>query len=316
MQRISPFRMMNTFFFGLGASAAYGLASAGLIYKVNGRPEVQAFLAEYSTSFKTLFSFGLILGTALVVFRSQDVIPETIESAFKNEHLSKTDYPFYKRRFQSPRRSIAFAAEFIVVAFVIFSYCRFPFPRTSEVAMMIAACAQYALGVYVGRKLFYAGMMLHSLLSASVTRNLFKDRELDEINSYVHVASTLTVIFVYVHVIGYYRGPFLYNSFLGQSVKPLLLLPALIATPVLLIFTFYSRAVLRKLYSQSIDWEIENLRNVLKSEKFTTYEKRTYLMAFDRMSRDELRYNLQLTLSDLPIGITVLLMVLQPLLGK
>ena len=307
---------MNTLFFGLGASAAYGLLGAAILFKLGGMSEVQAFLAAYTTSFKTLFSFGLILGTALVVFRTQTVIPQTIEAAFAPDQLSDTKYSLYKRRFQSPRRSITFAADFIVVAFVIFSYCGFPLSRPAEVIMIIAACAQYALGVYVGRKLFYAGMMLHSLLDAPVTRNLFKQRELDEINSYVHVASTLTIIFVYVHVIGYYGGPFLYGSMLGHSIKPLLILPALIATPVLLVFTFYPRAVLRKLYSQSIDCEIKSLQQALQSEALSAFEKRSYLIEFDKMSRDELRYSLQLTLTDLPIGITILIMVLQPLVGK
>lgn len=316
MQRISPFRLMNTLFFGLGASAVYGLLGAGVVFTLGGMSEVQAFLAAYTTSFKTLFSFGLILGTALIVFRSQNVIPQTIEAAFAEAQLSKTEYFLFKRRFQSPRRSITFAAEFIVVAFVISSYCRFPLPRPAEVIMIMATCAQYALGVYVGRKLFYAGMMLHSLLDVPVTRNLFKERELDEINSYVNIASTLTVIFVYVHVIGYYGGPFLYDSFLGQSIKPLLIFPALIATPVLLVFTFYPRAVLRKLYSQSIDCEIKSLRQALQNEKLSAFEKRSYLIAFDKMSRDELRYSLQLTLADVPIGITILIMVLQSLLGK
>jgi hypothetical protein len=307
---------MNTLFFGLGMSVAYGLLGAVVLFKLGGMTEVQAFLTAYTSAFKTLFSFGLILGTALIVFRSQNVIPETIEAAFTNSQLAQTHYALYKTRFQSPRRSITFAAEFTVVAFVVFSYCEFPLHRPAEVIMIIAACAQYSLGVYVGRKLFYAGMMLHSLLAAPVTRNLFRERELDEINSYVHIASTLTVVFVYVHVIGYYGGPFLYATFLGQSIKPLLLLPALIATPVLLIFTFYPRAVLRRLYSRSIDWEIKNLRQTLQNEKLSAFEKRTYLIEFDKMSREELRYSLQLTLTDLPIGITILIMVLQPLLGK
>ena len=316
MLRISPFRLMNTLFFGLAASLSYGLLGAGIIFKIGGMSELQDFLAAYTTSFKTLISFGLILGTALIVFRSQELIPQTIEAAFTDTQLSKTQYFLYKRRFQSLRRSLTFSADFVVVAFVLFSYSGFPLPRAAEIIMIIAACAQYALGVYVGRKLFYVGMMLHSLLAAPVTRNLFKERELDEINSYVHIASTLTVIFVYIHVIGYYGGPFLYHSFLGQSVKPLLVIPALIATPVLLIFTFYPRTVLRKLYSQSIDCEIKNLQQVLQNEQLSAFQKRSYLIEFNKMSRDELRYSLQLTLSDLPIGITILVMLLQPLLAK
>lgn len=316
MHRISPFRLMNTLFLGLGISATYGILSGGIVFVTGGMNDAQAFLSAFTISFKVVFSLGLILGTALVVFRSQNVIPETIEAAFNHKQLSETQYNFYKRRFQSPRRSITFAADFIIVAFVIFSCCQFPLSKAGEIIMVIAACVQYGLGVYVGRKLFYAGMMLHSLLTVPVTRNLFKERELDDVNSYVHITSTLTVIFVYVHVMGYFGGPFLYNSVLGQSVKPLLILPALIATPVLLIFTFYPRAVLRKLYSNSIDCEMDNLRETLKDEHLSAYEKRSYLIAFDKMSRDELRYSLQLTLADLPIGVTILIMVLQPLLSR
>jgi hypothetical protein len=252
----------------------------------------------------------------MAVYRSQHVIPETIEAAFREDQLALGNYLHYKSRFASQRRSLTFAAQFVVVGFVLFSYCQFPMHGVGESAMIAAACAQYALGVYVGRKLFYAGMMLHSLLVVPLDRNLFKRRELDEIDIYVHAASTLTVIFVYVHVVGYYDGPFLYDSLLGPSIRPLLMLPAFIATPVLLIFTFYPRAVLKRLYSQSIDVEVQQLKASLKDEALSDFEKRSYLLEVDRMSREELRYNLQLTLSDLPIGITILVMVLEPVLSR
>ena len=182
--------------------------------------------------------------------------------------------------------------------------------------MIVAACAQWALGVYVGRKLCYAGMMLHSLTSVTVHRNLFKRRELDEINTYVHIASTLTIIFVYVHIRAYFQGPFLYHSALGESIKLFLVLPAVIATPVLLIFNFYPRVVLRKLYGESIDLEVGELQTALQDEATSPFSKRSYLIAFDKMCRDELRYSMQLTLSDLPIGITILIMILEPLIRR
>jgi hypothetical protein len=305
---------MNTLFAGLALSVAYGALGAALVWIISGRTECQRFLVAYTTSFKTLVSMGLILGTALIVYRSQDTIPKTIEAAFTSAQLSATEYFHYKRRFASRRRSMTFAAQFAVVAFVIFTNCQFPLGRFADSLMVIAACVQYALGVYVGRKLCYAGMMLHSLLDVKIERNLFRERELDEIDSYVHAASTLTVIFVYVHVMGYYNGPFQYGSVLGQSIKPLLILPAFLATPVLLIFTFYPRTVLRKLYGQSIDIEIKNLQAALSKEGLSEFEKRSYLIEVDKMARDELRYSLQLTLSDLPIGITILIMFLEPVL--
>lgn len=316
MNRLAPFRLMKTLFLGLVISVAFCIICAVAIYFRISTIEMQNFLLAYTVSFKTLFSFGLIIGTALIVFRSQKIIPLTIESVFTNEQLLNTKYYYYKQRYLSLRRTITFSTLFIIVGFTIFSLSVFPFSETSQNIMIVAACAQYALGVYIGRKLFYASMMLHSLLDAKISRNLFRDRELDEINTYVHLASTLTVIFVYVHVIGYYEGPFLFTSIFKESTRPFLLVPALIATPVLLIFTFYPRAVLRKIYNNSIDYEIIQLRKVLKNEKLTEYEKRSHLMEFDRMSREELRYSLQLALSDLPIGITILIMVLQPLLSN
>lgn len=304
---------MLLLFLGLAVSLAYGLLGSALVYYLDGQVDAQLFFAAYTSSFKTITSFGLILGTALIVFRTQNLIPQTIEAAFDDDDLPD-DYYYYKRRFSSLRISLTFSAEFIIVGFIVFTYSHFPLSGRGEVLMVIAACAEYALGVYVGRKLIYTGMMLHSLLPVDVKHNLFKKRELNAINPYVNVASTLTIIFVYVHVRGYYEGPFLYDSILAHSIKPFLLIPAVIATPVLLIFNFYPRAVLRKLYDKSIDLEIKKLQKAMRDEELSDYEKRSYLLEFDKMSRDELRYNLQLTLSDLPIGITILIMVLEPII--
>src|SRR3954468_3560568 len=314
--QLSPFRLMNTIFLGFIISLIYCLLSAGLIYFLEGIPEAKLFLVAYNITFKTLISLGLILGTAMVVYASQSVIPETIEAAFTEDQLQGTDYDMYKQRFVSLRRSMEFSAEFALVSFVIFYLCQFPLQGLAGALMIIPACAQYAFGVYVGRKLFYAGMMLHSLLKIPVTRNLFKEQELDDINTYVHIWTTLTIIFGYAHLLAYKDGPLLYQSMFGKSVKILLLVPALIGTPVLLIFNFYPRVVLRKLYHKSIDVEVRSLQKALQNEKLSSFEKRSYLLAVDRMSREELRYSLQLTLSDLPIGITILVMLAETLLGK
>lgn len=303
---------MLLFFLGLAISVVYGLGGAALVWRLGGKSEAQLFFAAYTTSFRTVLSLGLILGTALIVFYRQGVIPATIEKAFKG-HLTK-DYYYYKRRFSSLRISLTFSGEMILVAFVIFSYSQFPLSRPGEVLMLIAACAEYGLAVYVGRKLMYTAMMLHSLLAIPVKRNLFRKRELDGINPYVHVASTLTIIFLYVHMVGYYNGPFLYGSILGRSIKIFLLLLPLIATPVLLIFNFYPRIVLTKIYDQSIDVEVTRVKKAMRNEALSPFEKRSHLMELNKMSRDELRYSLQLALTDLPIGITILIMVLQLLL--
>jgi hypothetical protein len=310
----SPFSLMFVFFGGLAASTAYCGAGTVLTLYLDGESEALKFFQAYTSDFKTIISFGLILGTAFLVFYAQKDIPLMLEKVFSSEQLRTTKYSINKRHFWSRRKTTIFAAQVAAVAFIIFRYCRFPLTRTGYVLMMIAVCSEYAFASFVGRKLRYAAMMIHSLSDIDVTRNLFRNRELDAINWYVNVASTLTIIFVYVHVKCYYAGQFAYDTRFGQSVRIFLILPAIMATPVLLIFNFYPREVFRRLYSRSIDLEIGQLREKLRSENLNAYEKRSHIIEFKKMSHDELRYGLQLALTDLPIGITILAMVLSTLL--
>ena len=310
--RPSPYPPLLLFFLGMLLSVGYGFIGAGLMWIFRGRSEAQAFFATYTTLFKTVLSLGLITGTTLLVYYGQTVVPDTIEKAFKDRLTD--DYYYYKRRFGSRRVSLTYSGQMALVAFVIFFYSQFPLSKLGQYLMIFAVGAEYAMAVYVGRKLMYTACMLHSLQAIPVKRNLFRKRELDAVNVPIHVASTLTVIFLYVHLIGYYDGPFLFGSIAGSSMKIFLLFLPLISTPVLLILNFYPRIVLTKIYDQSIDIEIARLRKAMRSEDISPFEKRSYLIEFDKMAREQLRYNLQLAITDLPIGITILVMILQPFL--
>jgi hypothetical protein len=301
-------------FLGFAISLAYGVFGATLIYFMAGRVDAQRFLVLFIGPFNTLVSLGLITGTALVVSSAQSVIPKTIEAAFTTEELASTSYFANRKKFFSVRRTITFASEFIVIGFVIFTICKFPLSGIAEDVMIAAACTQWALATYVGRKLRYAGQMLYSLLDAKHTRNLFAGRELDLLNTSIHIASTLTIIWLYLHIRSYYTGPFQYTSLIGHSAQVFLLLPGVLATPVILIFNFFPRVVLRRIYSKSIEIELDALQVLLHSDALSEFEKKLRLMGFDKMYRDELRYNLQLTLADLPIGLTLIVMLLQPFL--
>jgi len=310
VRHIAPFRLLLLLNFGLASSVAYGLLGAALVWYFRGVTEAQLFFAVYAGSFKTIISLGLIVGTSIIVFLNQDVIPNTIEAALGEQLPS--DYYYHKRRFFSLRRSLTFSIEATLVAFVIFSYCQFPLSKTGQPLMLIAVCSEYALLAYVGRKLLYTGMMLHSLLGATVTRNLFRKRELDAINAYAYSTSTLAVIFVCFHVITYYSGPFVYGSVFGSTIKTFILWPALVAAPALLIVNFYPRIILKKLYMRSIDVELKRLKKAMKTDDSSAAEKRFYLIEVDKLSRDELREHLRLTLSDFlsPIAILIMLIVL------
>lgn len=314
MRPPSPFDLMWLLFAGFALSLAYGLCSTVLVYAVSGPPDAQQFLTMYIGPFNTLISLGIIVATTLIVRRSQHIIPQAIEQAFLKSDLSRTEFSENKQRYYSLRRTVNFGAQLFFISFLILYCCRFPLSGLAEALMMIAGCAQWALASYVGRKLRYAAMMLHSLRSVPVDRNLFKNRALDSISTTVHIASTLTIIFVYIHVRSHYDAPFLYNSFIGSSAQVFLLLPALLATPVLLILNFFPREVLRRIYAKSIDFEVQSLRGLAKGNSLSPFERELRLLELRNMQREELRYSLQLTLSDLPIGITILIMVAEPII--
>lgn len=315
---LSPLRLMHTVFAGIGVSVLYGIVSFALITYSDGSAAAYDYAVAFIRSYNSLISLGLIIGSTVIVYRSQHLIPETIETAFRDDEteLWPNTYLFYLDRYEDRTRSLMIIAVYATFGFVIFSVCRFKISPIADLSMMLCACAQWGMGVYIGRKLCYAGMMLHSLRSVSLRKNLFIDRSLDTVTSYVHIVGTLTVIFVYIHVRGYYNGPFHFDTPFREGPRTLLILPAFVATPVLVIFTFYSRSVVRRLYSKSIDFEIEHVRALLRSENLTKFEERSYLVELDRLSRDELRYTVQLALGDLPIVVTVAVMVLEPIFGK
>jgi len=307
---------MNQMFVGFAMALAFGAATAGVVWFTETPDTLKRYLEAYFISFNCLISGGLILGTAIFVFQSQESIPSFIESAFDEASLKETTYAEKKKRFLSRRRSITFSADFAVVGFVIFYFCKFPFRGVPEYFLIFFACTQYALGVYVGRKLFYVAQMLNSVEEIRLTRNIFKDDDLGYIISYVNVLSTLTIIFVYVHVTSYYHGPFEYSSILSSSLRVALLLPAVIAAPVLVIFNFYPRVVLRRLYSRSIADQVKRLTDRLKSRSLSEFERMSCVIEYDKLWKDELRNRLRLTLSDLPIGITIVIMIVGLILKR
>jgi hypothetical protein len=311
-----PARLMFLVFRGLVISLAYGLLGTAALNWVTGSHAAKEFLIAYIGPFNTLASLGLALVTALIVARTQNLIPDAIEAAFSEDELALTSYREQKERFNSLRRNVIFTAMCAAIGFLIFHFCSFPFSGPAEVLMMSAAVAQWALGGYIGRKLRYAGMMLYALFDVNVHRNLFKERELDAINTYVHLVSTLAVIFIYVHVRGYYYAPFRYDRYIGESAQVFLLLPAILATPVALMFNFFPREVLQTIYDTSIDVEMRRLQATLRNDSITDAEKQLRVMTFSKMWRDEMRYSLKLTLGDLPISLAVLVMVLQPLIKR
>lgn len=303
------FFLMNHVFYGFGLSVLYGILTVVAVWFASNAASANAYAKAFFSSFNCAIAGGFVISAAILIFKSQAWIPELIEKTFDAEQLTDTEYAEHKRRFFAASRSASFATIFVAIAFFIFSFAKFPFDGWAEAFLIAFCCLEYGLGVYVGRKLFYIAQMLHSIESIEAKEDIFKEDKLGMISTYVNTISTITAVFVFVIVMSHYYGPFEYSSVAGDNVRLVLLLPAVIAIPVLALFNFYPRTVLKNLYSKSINNQVDRIKAQLKDEKLSEFERLTYLIEYDKMSRDELKYRMRVTLSDLPIAITIIFMI-------
>lgn len=304
------FFLMNHVFYGFGLSVIFGVTTAGVLWFANSPAAANAYAKAFFSSFNCAIAGGLVFSAAFLIYKSQKWIPNLIDRIFDEKLLAQTEYGEHRRRFLSASRSASFATIFVAIGFFIFTFAKFPFDGMAETFLIAFCCIEYGLGVYIGRKLFYIAQMLHAIEDVRVEEDIFKEDKLGIISTYVNTISTITAIFVFVVVMSHYYGPFQYNSILGENIRLALLLPAVIAISVVALFNFYPRTVLKTLYSKSINRQIDRIKEQLKNEKLSEFERLTYLIEYDKMSRDELKYRLRVTLSDLPIAITIMFMIL------
>lgn len=312
------FFLMNHFFYGFIFSFVFGLLSSVIVYYSEPASVFFKYQDAFFVSFNCFISGGFMIGAALLVYRMQGYIPSTIETTFSSEAIKKADsnkdkndtYIENRKRYYSARRSATFSTQFIIIGFAIFYFARFPFDGLPQYIMIFYGCMQYALGVYIGRKLFYIAQMLNSIENIEVDGNLFKKDRLAGVITYVNTISTITIIAVYIHVTSYHNAPFVFDSLAQQTVKVALLLPAIIATPVIVLFNFYPRSVLKTIYLKSIALEVESIKNKCSNDQLSPFERVLHILEYDKLLKDELKYRLRLTLSDLPIGITILAMII------
>lgn len=305
------FFLMNHFFYGFAIS----IASSALIYKFD-QADFALYRSSFFIDFNCLISGGLIFGAAILVYKTQGVVPSIIESTFEKEDLDATGYAEQKRRFFSAFRSTEFMVEFIVVGFIVFWLSAFPLGEFGKYLMIVFGCLEYACGVYVGRKLFYIAQMLNSIGRIDVKRDIFKNDEMADVITYVNSLSTITMIFTYIHVKSYLEAPFAFDTIAGSSAKMLLALPGVIAMPVVVLFNFYPRTIVKKLYMSCIRNELDRIKRHLYANDLSPGEQLRYLIDYAKLAQDELRNRLRTGLSDLPVIIPIIIAAVSIVMRK
>lgn len=298
------FKLLHVVFVGFLMSFLYGGATSLLIW-VYDPSHSPKYIEAYVTGYNCLISGGLTIGTGIFVLLSYRDIPALIEGAFKPSVLAGTRYPYFKRRYLSAAEAAAFSAIYAAAAYGIFSICKFPIPGLANSFLVAFSCLQYALGVFVGRQIYFIAHMLRSIDEVQIDRDMMKSG-ISSVVGFVNVVSTMVVIGTYAHVTGFYQGQFEFVQPIGSSARVLLLLPLLIATPVIVVFNFYPRVVLRRLYDRSNERIARKLQKELAQEHLSMFDRRALEIEYDRARQAATKGQLELSLSDIPIAITIL----------
>jgi hypothetical protein len=297
--------MLHSVQWGFGVSLLYGVITALAVWIIEPA-SYPRYVDAFVVAFNCLVSGGLVIGTALFVMFTEKSIPELVEKSFPNSALQKTSYFRFKRRYSAKIQQMVFSATYVVIAFGIFYYCQFPYTELINNLLLFFACSQYGLLLYVGRKIYFTAYMLNSLSTAPLRRSLLKNTEITNIASYVNIVSTLTVASLYTNAVSFYRGPFLYSSIFGYSPRLFLLLPVVAAVPAVIIFNFYPRIILRRLYEKSIAKEVAALQRRLRKNNLSAADFEALSIDYDRLKQAELKERLQLTLSDAPMAVAII----------
>ncbi|HEX8655848.1 MAG TPA: hypothetical protein VF693_11580 [Allosphingosinicella sp.] len=290
-------------FIGFGLSSLYGLFSA-IFLSCSGSVDLNQYLLAYFVTFNSAISGGLVFATALTVWRTQDYIPNIVEGTFSETVLNETQYSAHRSAFSSTWLTIRFSCFFALIAAMVFYNTGFPFSEIPDLSLVFIGCLQYVAGVYVGRKIFHIGHMIRCLSRADVDPKMFTEDRLAGISSYVTYISILTAVAVYVGVISYYRAPFAYDGIGGLAMRSLMLLPAIIAVPVL-IFAYSPRVVVRRLYERAVDAMLMKLREKAKNDDLTEFESEARIIELRKTLYDELNSRLKTTLEDVPMVIVL-----------
>lgn len=207
---------------------------------------LQFFLFEYG---------GMVSGTAcaalfLISTMVLQVIPKLIEDAVPAEQFESTAYVYWKERSLSFRLSLAQFSTYFFGGVAIYTILGFPVQVGQQWFFVVFTALQYSFGGIVGRKLWSIGHMLRSLEDVEPGEDLLENESLPKLIYIINIFTFLTLVMTVLHT--YFHAQVTYSSHLADLLKPLVYLPLILALPVVVLFNFYPRMVVNKLYLRSI----------------------------------------------------------------
>lgn len=258
---------------------------------------------------------GLIAGSACAALFLMSVlvlrmIPQLIEEAISSAQIKDTGYDFWKARFDSSRLGVAQFATYFLGGFAIYSLLQFQVRDDLQIFFVVFTSLQYGFGGFIGRKLWCVGHMLRSLENVKPRNNLLEIEALPRLIYVVNIFTFLTLMMTIIHT--YFHAQLEYRTSFDvvQLLRPFVYLPLVLAIPVIILFNFYPRMVVNRLYLRSIRQRKDWLSRKMQKSGEPEIAQLKHTIDYEKYLNEEFRYRQHVALSELPVALTITVAVI------
>lgn len=297
--------MLFSFWAALLFCIAYAAAGYFLLVATYDRGSanetIQIFVNQYG---------GLIAGTAcgslflmsILVLRT---VPELIEQALQTEVAELDNYRFWKDRLLSDRLGIAQFGTYFLGGFGIYSLLEYPGEPLDHLFFVVFTALQYSCGGFVGRKLWCVGHLLRAIEHVDPRSDLLNTDAFPRLIYLINIFTFLTLLMTVVHTYFHARMDYVLSSEFAVLLAPLVYLPMVLALPVVVLFNFYPRMVVNRLYLKSIRVRKQWLADQMAESDESEFAKHKHSIDYEKYLNEEFRYRQRVALSELPVALTI-----------
>jgi len=284
------------------AYAALGYFLLGARYdQSTASSTIQVFVYQYG---------GLVAGTACAALFLMSIlvlrtVPNLIEQALPDEVSEQADYRFWKGRLLSGRLGLAQFGTYFLGGFGIYSLLEFPGEPIVHLFFAVFTALQYSCGGFIGRKLWCVGHLLRSIEHVDPKSDLLDTEAFPRLIYLVNIFTFLTLLMTVIHTYFHAKMDYVLSSELAVLLAPLVYLPLVLALPVVVLFNFYPRMVVNRLYLKSIRQRKQWLADQMAGSDESEFAKHKHSIDYEKYLNEEFRYRQRVALSELPVALTI-----------
>lgn len=302
-------KVIYSFWAALSLTAMYGILGYIAFFTFEGSDSASSLIKFYIIDYSGLITGGACTTLFFLVILILGEFPNTISSNFSEKQLKYTQYSYWLKKSTSIIFGVLQFALYFLIGFSIYMLLEFPVPDSQKLYFTISTGVQFGMGGYVGRRLWCVGLMLKCLETVNPDRELFGNDDLPRLIYIVNIFTFLTFLMTGVHT--YFHSIIEYENStdLRYFIEPMVYLPAILAFPVVILFNFYPRMVVNRIYIRSINQQRDYIYQKLKDAGEDEVTRLKYMIEYQKYMNEEFRYRQRVALSEVPIALTILVAI-------